>query len=131
MGMRVKTSGDFENTELFLEHAKDFDIMPVLEQYGEIGVKRLFDATPKRTGLTAASWYYEIEKTRDGYVINWCNSNIQGGENIALLIQYGHGTRTGAWVQGRDYINPAIEPVLDDLRKAISEEVLNDGKHDR
>ena len=80
-------------------------------------------ATPVDTGLTAASWYYEIVHTKTGVSLNFGNSNVQSGVPIAIILQYGHGTRNGGWVQGRDYINPAIQPVFDELTKRAWEEV--------
>lgn len=123
MGIKVKTKGDFKNTELFLKNAKRFDPMPILERYGAIGVNALKEYTPKATGRTAASWYYEIAKTRGGYILSWNNSNVVDGLNIALLIQYGHGTQGGAFVLGRDYINPALRDIFDDISLQLWREV--------
>lgn len=123
MAFRVKTKGDWGKTKTFLEHAKDFDPMPILKRYGEIGVEELYLATPIDTGLTATSWYYEIEKTKDGYEISWNNRNVVDGVNIAIIIQYGHGTASGTYVQGRDYINPAMQQVFDDLAVQLWREV--------
>lgn len=123
MPIRVKMKGGFENMETFLQHAKNFDPMPVLERYGELGVRTLASYTPIRTGLTAASWYYEIEKTRDGYILEWNNSNTSNGTNVAILIQYGHGTKSGAYVQGRDFINPAMRDIFDQIALQLWREV--------
>lgn len=123
MPIRIKQKGNFKNTELFLKNAKNFDPMPVLQRYGEIGVTELAMNTPVDTGLTAASWYYEIEKTKDGYILTWNNSNIVNGLNIAILIQYGHGTNGGTYVQGRDYINPALRDIFDTLSVQLWREV--------
>lgn len=125
MGVRIKQKGDWKKTEVFLQNVKKFDPIPILQRYGEIGVSELVTATPRDTGLTAASWYYEIEKTKDGYILNWNNSNVVSGMNIALLIQYGHGTNSGTYVQGRDYINPALRDIFDNLAIQLWREVSN------
>jgi len=101
-------SGDFKNTERYLEHLQRDDLATVLNKYGSLGVNALANATPVDSGLTSESWYYTIESKRGYYSIRWHNNNINEGESIAILIQYGHGTRTGGYVQGRDYIMPAI-----------------------
>lgn len=123
MPLRIKTKGGFKNAETFLKRAKKFDPMPVLERYGEIGVDALANATPVDTGLTAASWYYEIEKTKNGYILSWNNSNLVQGANIALLIQFGHGTPSGTYVQGIDYINPALKNIFDEIQNELWREV--------
>ena len=108
--------GNFSKTTTFLKRAKQLDILRVLERYGQAGVSALASATPVESGLTASSWYYEIKRGKSGnYTITLNNSNIQNGVPIAIILQYGHGTGTGGWVQGRDYINPAIQPVFDKL----------------
>lgn len=95
----------------------------ILKKYGEQGVKALSEATPKDTGKTAASWSYKISNTSKGFKLDWTNSNTNQGVNIALIIQYGHGTSTGAYVQGRDYINPALKPIFDEIANAVWKEV--------
>lgn len=123
MGIKVKSKGDFKNTELFLKNAKNFDPIPILERYGAIGVDALREYTPKATGRTAASWYYEIEKTKKGYILSWNNRNVVDGISVAILIQYGHGTQSGTYVQGVDYINPALRNVFQAMSKEIRREV--------
>lgn len=123
MGIKVRTKGSFKNTEIFLERAKKFDPMPILRHYGEIGLDALQAATPIDSGLTAASWYYEIEKNKNGYRILWNNSNVVNGLNIAILIQYGHATTGGTYVQGRDYINPVLKDLFDNLAIQLWKEV--------
>lgn len=119
-----KQKGDFKNTEKLLRKIAGRNYMKVLSQYGQEGVRALSAATPKDSGLTAASWSYEIKKSEKGFQIIWENSHIEGGyANIALLLQYGHGTRTGGYVQGRDYINPAIRPVFDKIADRAWKEV--------
>ena len=99
------------------------NIRRTLEQYAVIGVDALSRMTPVKTGLTARSWEYQIHVTPWGYSITWWNTNENQGANIAILLQYGHGTRTGGYVQGRDYINPAIQPVFDQMTEEIWKEV--------
>lgn len=119
----VKHKGDFAKTERFLQRAKKTHILSILDAYGQMGVDALRDATPFDTGTTAASWGYEIEYTRNGYSITWTNSNVQDGVPIAILLQYGHGTRNGGYVQGRDYINPALAPIFDKIAEEAWKEV--------
>lgn len=95
----------------------------LLEKYGRIGVEALYLYTPKDTGLTAASWSYVINKTSKGYRIDFVNSNVRRGVNIALILQFGHGTGTGGYVVGRDYINPALRPVFDQMALEVWREV--------
>ena len=111
----IKQKGDFANLTRYLTRAKKGVRLSGLDKYGAEGVRALASATPRDTGTTAGSWYYEISQ-RDGIAsISFCNSNIQNGVPIAIILQYGHGTRNGGWVQGRDYINPAIQPVFDKI----------------
>lgn len=123
--IRINARGDFKRTDKFFNRLLNFLKVQRLKYYAEQGVKVLSEATPKDTGLTAASWSYEIEKTPTGLNIRWLNSNIQGGVNIAVILQYGHGTRNGGYVQGRDYINPALRPIFDKMAKDAWEEVDN------
>lgn len=118
-----RQKGDFSNLTKFLERAKEAVYLGDLNKYGREGVAALSTATPQDTGLTASSWYYKIENRR-GYVsISFFNSNIQNGVPIAIILQYGHGTGTGGWVQGRDYINPAIQPIFDKIAEEAWKEV--------
>lgn len=105
--------GDFSKTTRFLERAKHVVRLADLDRFGREGVAALASATPNDSGLTASSWYYEITYTKSGAKIAFYNSNIQNGVPIAIILQYGHGTGTGGWVEGRDYINPAIQPIFD------------------
>jgi hypothetical protein len=116
-------SGDFKNTERYLEHLSRDSLSSVLNKYGSLGVNALANATPVDSGLTSESWYYTIESRRGYYSIRWHNRNENEGENIAVLIQYGHGTRTGGYVQGRDYIMPAIRPIFDQIAAEAWREV--------
>lgn len=115
--------GDFSKTLGFLERAKEAVKIGDLDKYGREGVAALSSATPVNTGLTASSWYYEIERKGDSVSINFNNSNIQNGVPIAVILQYGHGTGTGGWVQGRDYINPSIQPIFDSIVERAWKEV--------
>lgn len=118
-----RQKGDFSKLTSFLERAKEAIKLGDLDKYGREGVAALSSATPVRTGLTANSWYYEIEHQNGSVSITFNNSNVNKGIPIAIILQYGHGTRNGGWVQGRDYINPAIQPVFDRIAKEAWEEV--------
>lgn len=107
--------GDFSKTTSFLERAKKALRSGVLSKYGNAGVAALSSATPVDTGLTAGSWRYEVEDGGGSSVISFYNDNVQNGIVIAIILQYGHGTGTGGWVAGRDYINPAIQPIFDKI----------------
>ena len=115
--MRVKfeVSGGFTKTERFLNRMKRREYLNVLDEFGRDGVQALRNATPVDSGATAEAWDYEIKRTRNYTEIVWTNSNINDGVPIAVILQYGHGTGTGGYVQGRDYINPAIRPVFDKI----------------
>lgn len=110
-----KQKGDFSKLTHFLQNAKNSIAVDILDKYGREGVKVLASATPKDTGKTAASWTYRIIRQKDSVSITFENSNIQNGVPIAIILQYGHATRNGGWVQGKDYINPAIRPIFDQL----------------
>ena len=118
----LKKIGDYDKTTAWLESLLDqsVDLSGDLDRYGQMGVDALAAGTPVRSGLIAASWEYQVI---DNTTLQWYNTNINDGEEIAILIQYGHGTGTGGWVPPIDYINPALEPViadaLDDFRKAV------------
>ena len=118
-----KQKGDFEKLTKYLIKSKIVQIEPILRKYGDQGVKALQAATPKDTGLTGSSWYYEIERANGSATIAFYNSNIQNGIPIAIILQYGHGTGTGGWVQGRDYINPALRPIFDSIAEQAWREV--------
>lgn len=108
-----ETKGDFSKTEAFLKRIGGGDIFQTLDRFGREGVSALAAATPMDTGLTATSWDYTIVRSRGSYSIVWTNSHVNNGTPIAVLLQYGHATGTGGYVQGRDYINPAIKPIFD------------------
>ena len=110
-----RQKGDFSKTMKFLVKAKDSVKLSDLDKYGREGVAALASATPVDTGETANSWYYEIVKSNGSIALRFNNSNIQNGVPIAIILQLGHGTRNGGWVEGRDYINPAIQPIFDKI----------------
>ena len=120
-----KQKGDYSKITKYLERIKRGVNIKSLEKYAQEGVKALAAATPVRTGLTAKSWYYKIERGDGSITITFNNSNIQNGVLIAIILQYGHGTGTGGWVEGRDYINPAIQPIFDKLTEDAWKEVSN------
>lgn len=115
--------GDFSRTTRYLMRVKTAIRLGLLDRYGREGVAALASATPVDTGLTANSWYYNVENGTGSATISFYNSNIQNGVPIAIILQYGHGTRNGGWVQGRDYINPAIQPVFDRILNDVWREV--------
>lgn len=119
----LRCKGDFSKTSRFLERAKETVRLGDLDKYGREGVAALASATPFDTGGTANSWYYEIERKNGSTSIIFSNSNVNKGVPIAVILQYGHGTRNGGWVQGRDYINPAIRPVFDRIADEAWREV--------
>ena len=111
----VESAGSFSNIEKFLEKMSKADMFSALEKYAQAGVAALASATPIDSQLTATSWSYAISKTKGSYSIRWLNSNKINDVPVAILLQYGHGTGTGGYVQGRDYINPALKPIFDQI----------------
>jgi hypothetical protein len=109
----IQASGSFDSTEAFLKKMMSPDFLSSLSHFGAEGVAALAAATPKDSGVTAASWYYEIVQNGSSWSIIWGNTNVVDGRPIAILLQYGHGTGTGGYVEGQDYINPALRPVFD------------------
>ena len=118
-----RQKGDFSKLTRFLERAKNLVHLSDLDRYGREGVAALASATPVDTGKTAASWYYDIKINKESASITFNNSNIQNGVPIAIILQYGHGTRNGGWVEGRDYINPVIHPIFDKIAEEAWKEV--------
>ena len=118
-----RQKGDFSKLSRYLEKVKEAAKVGILDKYGQAGVAALSSATPVESGLTAKSWYYEIEHTKSSAVIRFLNSNVNKGVPIAIILQYGHGTGTGGWVEGRDYINPAIQPIFDKIVEEAWKEV--------
>ena len=118
-----RQKGDFSKLTRYLERVKEVVKLGDLDKYGRAGVAALASATPVDTGLTASSWYYEISNKNGSAMISFHNSNIQNGVPISIILQYGHGTRNGGWVEGRDYINPAIRPIFDRIADDAWKEV--------
>ena len=124
--IKVTQKGDFGKTFRFLRKLRQKKFIKKLNQYGQMGVEALSAATPVRSGLTASSWGYILEATLDTIRIIWTNSNNNHGVYVAVLIQYGHGTRNGGYVVGRDYINPAMRPIFDKIADDAWLEVISD-----
>lgn len=118
-----RQKGDFSDLSHYLKKAKGLSSSSILDKYGREGVDALASATPKDSGETASSWYYEVKNDKGSTSIIFSNSNIKQGVLIAVILQYGHGTGTGGWVEGRDYINPAIQPVFDKIVEEAWKEV--------
>lgn len=118
-----RQKGDFKKLNSYLERLEEVIKLGKLNKYGERGVSALASATPVDTGLTASSWQYRINREKDSVSISFENTNINNGVSIAILLQYGHGTRNGGYVQGRDYINPAIQPLFDQIAEEAWKEV--------
>lgn len=121
----VSVKGSFDNTFNFFDRLKRREYLRVLDKYGQLGVDALRRATPKDTGKTSESWYYEVIDNKDTSEIVWYNSNVNKGVNIALILHYGHAAPDGSFVRGFDYINPAIKPTFDKLAVAVWSEVKN------
>lgn len=121
--IKFRQKGDFSKLTRYLERAKESVRLGILDKYGREGVAALASATPVESGLTASSWYYEIVRKDGSTKIIFCNSHINKGVPIAIILQYGHGTGTGGWVEGRDYINPAIRPIFDKIANEAWREV--------
>lgn len=120
-----RQKGDFFKLNSYLERLKEVVKLGDLNKYGRQGVQALSSATPIESGETANSWYYEINRTKESVSISFHNSNINNGVPIAIILQYGHGTGTGGWVEGRDYINPAIQPIFDKIAEDAWKEVTS------
>lgn len=121
--INVTQRGSFDNTERYLRRLKLAELLAVLEKYGSMGVAALSNATPVESGLSAGSWSYTIEQRPGYYSIRWHNSHEVNGTPLVVLLQYGHGTGTGGYVQGRDFINPAIRPIFDQIAAEAEREV--------
>ncbi len=121
--IRFKQKGDFKNLESFLNRAGNFDMRTFLDRYGREGVEALRSNTPIDSGLTASSWDYYIETNKRTSKIVWTNTHNISGVNIAIILQYGHATKNGGYVQGQDYINPAIRPIMDKIAEDVWREM--------
>lgn len=123
MSIKITVKGDWKKTDNFLERVKNLFKLGVFDKYGKAGVNALQAATPIESGLTANSWSYEIKRSSGKVSIEWSNSNINKGVPIAIILQYGHGTGTGGYVAGRDYINPAMRSIFDNMANDLWREV--------
>lgn len=121
--LTLNSKGSFKKTEKFLKRSLGRDYRKILEKYAKQGVEALSEATPVKTGLTAILWDYEIIQNKSSISICWNNSHVINGVNIAVILQYGHGTRNGGYVEGIDYINPALKPIFEELANAAWKEV--------
>lgn len=119
----IESQGDWKLTRNWFDRMTKLDLALIMNQFGKEGVSALKTATPSKSGETAASWNYEVTRKGNNWKITWTNSHVNKGANIAVLIQYGHGTRNGGYVVGRDYINPAIRPVFDKIAAKAWKEV--------
>lgn len=120
MGITVKTTSSSKRTLTWLQKMQRLNFAGVFDKFGQAGVQALAAATPVETAETANSWYYEIEISKGLITITWKNRHVEDGVPIALLLQYGHGTGTGGYVPGRDYINPAIKPIFDQINSELT-----------
>lgn len=123
--IKFRQKGDFSKLDRYFKRVKGSVKIDILDKYGRAGVAALSSATPVNTGLTASSWYYTIEHQNGREVLNFNNSHLEKGVPIAIILQYGHGTGTGGWVEGTDYINPAIRPIFDKIAADAWKEVTS------
>ena len=121
--IRFEQKGNFTKLDRYFKRIKNSVNNVDFDEFGRRGVAALASATPVKTGLAAQSWYYKIKKTKDSTTITFNNSDIENGVPIAIILQYGHATKNGGWVEGRDYINPSIQPIFDELAKNAWKEV--------
>jgi hypothetical protein len=121
----LSSSGNFDKTLAWLQKLQKLDIQKICDSEAKKGVAALISATPKDSGLAASSWSYEIERTKTTTTIWWKNTDLENGFPVALMLQYGHGTGTGGWVQGYDYINPAMRPIFDSIADTVWKAVIS------
>lgn len=124
-GITLEASGSYSSTTTWLQRLGRMSIESQLARYGAKGVKALASSTPVETGKTASSWSYSVTRKGDTWILSWENTNVVRGVPIAIILQYGHVTGTGGWVQGRDYINPAIKPLMDEIAEGVWRTVKN------
>lgn len=128
--IKITQRGSFKHTERYLARLKIEDVVRVLNKYGDIGVQALSSATPRDSGVSADSWYYTIDQRKGYYSIRWHNRNVKDGIPIVVLLQYGHGTRNGGYIQGEDFIMPAIRPIFERISNEAWKEVTRiDGNY--
>ncbi len=125
MGFTIESKGNYEKLSAYLHKLSSMDAMAILSKYGEKGVEALRSQTPVDSGKTASSWSYTVSQRGETYSVNFSNSNVNDGVNIAIILQTGHGTGTGGWVAGRDYLNPALQPVFDGFAQELWKEVTS------
>lgn len=125
MAIKFTQRGDFSRTHKYLTKLKTKNYRPILERYANVGLNALRSATPKDTGETSSSWSYKVIVTRTGFGIQWFNSHTNNNIPIVILLQYGHGTRGGTFVEGRDFINPAMKPIFERISEEIWKEVTS------
>lgn len=121
--IELENKGDWKDTRKFLNKLQSGDIFSDFDKYGQTGVRALSKSTPIDTGLASSSWEYRIIRDRDFPGIEWYNTDVEGGAEVVILIQYGHGTRNGGWVQGRDFINPTMRPIFDQIADDVWKKV--------
>lgn len=121
--LTVTQHGEFKKVNSFLQRCLEFGSLGYLDKYGRQGVEALAAATPKDTGRAASSWRYEIHRENGEVRLEWHNDDIEGGCNVAVLVQYGHATKNGTWVEGVDYINPALRPIFESISRDVLKEV--------
>lgn len=119
----VEVHDSLNKTSSFLERCLNVVKLGNLDKYGRRGVDALRAATPKDTGLAASCWSYEINRTKEGVTLEWHNSDIEHGYNVIIGIQYGHATKSGSWVEGMDFINPALRPIFEEIKDELWREV--------
>lgn len=120
---KIEHYGSFKHMLKFLYKLANGDIYRILDHYGKKGIEALIDYTPVDSGITADSWYYEVDIGPDKSSITWCNRNVHDGANVVLLLEYGHGTRFGGYVEGIDFVDPALQPIMDQIQKEVWREV--------
>lgn len=120
--IKIESKGNFSKTMKYLEKLEGCVSESKLDTYGRMGVEALSANSPVLTGRMASSWYYTIEKTDSSVTLTWCNSDIEGGQNIAIIVDQGHGTRSGRYIKGRNFITPALEPVFDKIIEELGKE---------
>lgn len=123
--IKIESKGSFRKTERFLSRMAKPDRLILFDKFAKEGLAALYAATPVDTGLTSVSWTYEVTKNRKGPLIIWRNTNTETGVPVAILLQYGHAARDGTWVDGKDYINPAIQPLFDRISEEVWKQVKN------
>lgn len=123
-GVKITQKGDFKKSESLLNRVLKLSPSSILHKFGKEGVAKLSSVTPRDTGLTSEKWSYSVEKTKSGYRLSWENDNVVDGIPVAILIQNGHGTKGGTYVEGIDYINPALRPIFEKIADELWKEVV-------